>query len=553
MMSGSPSCLQELRLAEAHANAGRLADAEAVLRQILKAEPNQPDALNALAAIAANVGKLDIAIALEERAVAARPNAPLYRFNLAEMNRRAGRFAQALAQIDAVLAIKPDAIDAHIGRANLLQSLGRLRDAEAALRQALELAPDRADVANALGLVLSAAGRQQDALEFLRRAAIAGQHPDLWNNVGTALKTLGRFEEAIAAFDAALALDPRSAAALLGLSEVKTFRDASDPHLQQMEALGRDLPALPAEQRIYAHYALGKAFDDLGRARDAFAHFQAGAALKRSAIAYDEAAALGLFDRIKANFDAETAKRETSGVRDGAPIFIVGMPRSGTTLIEQIVSSHPNVSAAGEIPAMNEAMREAGYPESINALQREDLARIANDYLKRLKQYASGAWITDKTPSNMLYIGLLHLALPAAKIIHIRRDPVDTCLSCYTRLFTREMGHTYDLAELGRYYRAYHELMQHWRAVLPEGAFLDVRYEDVVADTESEARRVLEYCGWGWDDRVLDFYLNQRAVSTASAAQVRRPIYGTSVARWRQYQAHLGPLLDALGDLVEST
>lgn len=525
MSSGPPSWLQELKLAQAHAAAGRLVESEAVLRQILKADPNQADALNALASFAANAGKLDIAITLQERALAARPNAAPFRSNLSEMHRRL---------------------------ADALQARGDLAGAEAALRRALELAPDRADMANALGIMLSAAGRQQEAVAFLERAAAQGGHAELWTNLGTVLKEVGRFDEALTAFERAAVLDPRSAAPLLGIAETKTFRDPADAHLTKMEALARDV--LPEQEQIYLRFALGKAYDDLGRADAAFEQFRAGNTLKRRSVGYNEAAALGLFERVARMFDAALLSGAHGANQDAAPIFVIGMPRSGTTLVEQIISNHPDVAAAGEIPAMNNAVRMLGaFPEDVAAADGAALARIGDDYLRALRTYAPNAVrITDKTPSNMLFVGLIHLMLPNAAIVHVERDPVDTCLSCYSRLFIREMGQTYDLGELGRYYQAYHALMRHWDEVLPAGRVLRVRYEDVVADIEGQARRLLAHCGLPWDARVLAFHQNTRVVSTASASQVRQPIYATSVARWRRYEAHLGPLLEALGELVES-
>ncbi len=523
MQSGPPSWMQELKLAEAHATAGRLEDAETVLRQILKADANQPDALGALAAIAANVGKLDVAIALQERALAARPNAAVFRANLAEMYRR-----------------RAEALPAD--------------EAEPALRRALELAPERGDVANALGVILAAAGRQQEALPFLERAANASGAAELWNNVGTVLKELGRFDEALAAFDRASARDPKLAAPLLGVAEAKTFRDGADAHLARMEALARDLAALPPEQRAYLHFALGKAYDDLGRTDEAFAQLSAGNALKRQSVGYNEEAALGLFERLKGAFDANVVQRPRGGSSDRTPIFVIGMPRSGTTLVEQIISSHPLVGAAGEISAMNDVTRRlGGFPEQVHALPDNAFFNSGEHYTRTLRRHAPDApRITDKTPSNMYLVGLIHLMLPNATIVHVQRDPIDTCFSCYSKLFTREQGQTYDLGELGRYYRAYRDLMRHWDEVLSAGRVLSVRYEDVVADIEGQARRLIAHCGLEWDERVLAFHENARAVSTASASQVRQPIYATSVARWRRYEAHLGPLLEALGDLVES-
>lgn len=663
MPSAPPACLQELKLAEAHVSAGRLAEAETVLRQILKADPNQPDALTALAALALNVGRLDVAIKLQQRAVAARPDAPLYLSNLGEMHRRAGNLAlavecgakavalrpsfagghnnlgvayvdsgdpvAALKCYDAALRRKSDFPEAHNNRGNALRALDRLNEAEAALRRAIALRPDyagahlnlghvlrdlgraadavvaykhsltlkpgdigalsslaaaltdlartdeadvvskttmatalraleldpgNAEAANALGLMYAARGRQNEAADAFAKATAKAGYVEAWVNLGNALKEAGRFEEALSAFDRARELAPRAGAPLLGLAQVKTFRDPADPHLAAMRKVAGELESLPPAQRIYLHFALGKAYDDLGDADAAFTHLHAGNMLKRHANGYDEAKALDLFERIKRTFDAACMTSADAGAADATPIFVIGMPRSGTTLVEQIISSHPHVGAAGEISALNEVARDLrGFPEIARSLAGAELARAGDAYVQKLRAYApDAAHITDKTPSNMSFVGLIHLMLPNARIVHVRRDPVDTCFSCYSKLFTREQRYSYDLGELGRYYRAYHDLMRHWRDVLPSDRMLEVRYEDVVADTEGEARRLLTYCGLEWDDCVLAFYRNERAVKTASASQVRQPIYASSVARWRRYEKHLQPLLDALGDLVRS-
>jgi hypothetical protein len=232
------------------------------------------------------------------------------------------------------------------------------------------------------------------------------------------------------------------------------------------------------------------------------------------------------------------------------------MPRSGTTLIEQILASHPQVHGAGEVTifkhAMDAACREAGhltrYPEVVAAIDGATVDRIGASYVAALRRLApDAARVSNKMPSNYFFVGLIHLALPNACIIHTVRDPLDTCLSCFSKLFTAEQNHTYDLAELGRYYRRYQALMAHWRRVLPPGRILELRYEDTVLDFENTARRIVDHCGLGWDARCLDFHRTERPVRTASAAQVRRPIYRDAIGRWRHYEPYLGPLLDELG------
>jgi hypothetical protein len=237
------------------------------------------------------------------------------------------------------------------------------------------------------------------------------------------------------------------------------------------------------------------------------------------------------------------------------------MPRSGTTLLEQIIASHPRVHGAGELQTLNDVIltvRDSGgntipYPEFVPAVDSVALRQIGERYLAGVRELAAKHGranperITDKMPSNYYFAGLIHLALPNAKIIHIMRDPIDTCISCFSKLFSAEQSHTYDLAELGRYYARYERAMAHWRAVLPAGRILDVRYEDLLADLKGQAQRIIAYCGLPWDERCLAFHKTERPVRTASATQVRRPLYTSAVGRWRLYADHLGPLLHALG------
>ena len=287
-----------------------------------------------------------------------------------------------------------------------------------------------------------------------------------------------------------------------------------------------------------------------------FQHLVAGNAAKRATIAYDENATFDLFDRIEEIFTRDLIEKKSGGGDPSSvPIFVIGMPRSGTTLIEQIIASHPIVHGAGELQILNDVAHSIHgpdgavlpYPNFVPLVDAAALQQIGARYVSLLDQIAPGSErITDKMPSNYYFAGLIHLALPNAKIIHSMRDPVDTCISCFSKLFSAEQNHTYDLGEIGRYYRRYQRLMSHWRDVLPAGRILDVRYEDVVSDFENQARRIIAYCGLPWDERCLAFYKTERPIRTASATQVRRPIYKGAVGRWRVYEDHLGPLLAAL-------
>jgi len=371
--------------------------------------------------------------------------------------------------------------------------------------------------------------------------------------MGLALKVLGRLDEARQAFVRAIGIDPNLINAYFHFADSTTFV-VGDPHLAMMEALAaRTEPTHP--DRFQLDFALAKAYADINDRRRSFERLLSGNAAKRATISYDEKSALALFDRIIATF-TPTLIAAKSGVGHPSPwpIFIIGMPRSGTTLIEQILASHPRVHGAGELSIINDvirAMRAPGsdnsaYPEFVPSLDASALMQIGARYVAAVARLApADQHITDKMPSNYLFTGLIHLALPNAKIIHALRDPIDTCLSCFSKPFAG-LHHTHDLAEIGRYYRRYQRLMEHWNCVLPVGRILQVRYEDVVANVEREARRIITHCGLDWDERCLAFERTQRPVRTISATQVRRPIYETAIGRWRMYEPFLGPLLAEL-------
>jgi hypothetical protein len=313
---------------------------------------------------------------------------------------------------------------------------------------------------------------------------------------------------------------------------------------------------MPVNARIRYWFALGKAREDTGRYDEAFAAYAEGNRLQHASQPCDEARTDEMLERVMAVFDREffAARQDAEGC-DKAPIFIVGMPRSGTTLLEQILSSHQGVYGAGELMDLNEVIlgapgrAERRFPDFVPNLTADDFRHMGASYAERVWKLAPQAQhITDKMPANFFYIGMIRLMLPNAKIIHAMRDPMDSCFSNYARLFNDTMEFAYDLGTLGRYYVRYMKLMRHWHEVLPQDAILDLRYEDMVKDTEGQARRILDHLGLPWDDRCLAFHQNKRHVKTASVAQVRKPIYNTSVARWRHFEKHLQPLLDIVQD-----
>jgi hypothetical protein len=301
--------------------------------------------------------------------------------------------------------------------------------------------------------------------------------------------------------------------------------------------------------------------EDAGRHEESFAAYAEGNRAKHATTPWDEAAHLDLQRRIIATFTREKlAGHAVPASAEGpAPVFIVGMPRSGTSLLEQVLATLPSVHGAGEITWLPETLHvENGdpgadggaFPQTLAGYSTDEYLALGRRYIERIRELAPNAThVVDKLPDNFQHLGLIHLMFPNARIVHSMRDPMDSCFSCFSRLFiANNLGYTYDLGAVARYWVSYHQLMRHWHAVMPAGRILDVSYEAMVGDFENQARRLVEYLGLPWDDRCLGFHQNRRIVKTASVAQVRKPIYKTSVARWKPYEQHLGPLLDVVRD-----
>jgi len=466
-----------------------------------------------------------------------------------------GKFREAASLIGKALSQKPEWAEAHFSLGVVYLLMVRYSDALVHYGKALAIRPNFPEAYNMRGIALQALHREEEAIAQFRQAiALRPDYAESYGNIGSSLQELGRIDEARQAFEKAIELAPKRPRFYRQLGECRRIA-AESPWLAAMEEMGRDLAKLSEDDRIELHFALGKAYDDLGDPERSFHHLHEGNAIRRRQITYDEPATLKIFDDIRATYTPALMREKSgSGHPSSLPIFILGMPRSGSTLVEQILASHPKVYGAGERADFHEAVAtiEGRNPPTIPAvvptLTGDQLQRLGALYVSRMSADAPQAErITDKMPGNFVHAGLIHLALPNARIIHTRRDPVDTCFSCFARLFTQSKWYTYDLGELGRYYRGYQQLMEHWRRILPEGAMLEVQYEDVVADLEGQARRIVAFCGLEWDDACLAFHRTQRAIRTASAPQVRQPIYHSSVGRWRAYAHLLWPLLAALG------
>jgi tetratricopeptide (TPR) repeat protein len=439
-----------------------------------------------------------------------------------------------------------------------LYDAGRYAELESRARLLTEQHPDSGLAWKILGTTLQVQGKNSLS-SLLKATELLSDHADAHNNLAAAFKDMGRLNDAEDSYRRAIQIKPDYFDARYNLTKIGKVK-AGDENMAELiaveKAMQNGAAPLSIKDAVSVHFALGKCYDDIGDHEKAFPHFLEGGRLKRSTLDYDPDKTAQKFSGIMRNFDVVTInKLRGSGNFSYMPIFVLGMPRSGTTLTEQIIASHPEVHGAGELSdLMAIAQRDIAavtFPDNLRLLDPARLTGWGMEYVAGLQRRAPDMpHVTDKMPGNFLAIGLIHLMLPNAKIIHVNRNPVDTCLSCFTTLFGQGQEHTYDLAELGRYYADYTRLMEHWRKVLPAGAFLDVRYEDIVADQEAQSRRLIEYCGLEWNDACLDFHKNKRAVRTASVTQVRQPIYKSSVERWRPYEKFLGPLFDALGELA---
>ncbi|MBU6297019.1 MAG: sulfotransferase [Alphaproteobacteria bacterium] len=526
-------------------------DALVCYRDAQALDPSMAEPYNRAGVVLAAIGRHADAVSVFERAVEHAPDSAAVLTNMGDALGAVGRIDEAVSCFERALALEPTLVPARFNLGKALTTMERHEEAVTQFQRVFDEQPDYPDALFSLAKSLFAALRAAEALEAFER--LAATEPRLAAvGAGHALKALGRLDEALAAYERAVALAPASPSLHLAISDLRHFGE-DDPQTAAMEALLPDAARFNDAERVALHFALAKAYEDVGRYQQAFEQLRAGNAHKRRMLAYDETAVLGQLRNMENVFTADLiAQRRGHGNPSELPVFVVGMPRSGTTLVEQLLASHPRAFGAGErrywLDLLEQGRAGERFPFGFAALPEEDLRRLGSLYAERLKAHAPQAErIVDKLPANFRLIGLIHLALPKARIIHIRRDPMDTCFSCYAKLFINSLEYSCDLGELGRYYRAYEGLMAHWRRVLPEGAMLEVQYEELVSDFEAQARRIVGYCGLDWDARCLSFHSTERPVHTASAAQVRRPLFQSSVGRWKPYAEWLAPLREALG------
>lgn len=571
---------------------GNFAKAVQSYNRALELTPNMPEALNNLGNASRMTGDIEGAFHAYQEALTQRAVYPEVYNNLGTLLQQDRRFEEAEHALRKAIQQNARYVEAHnnlaallFGQQNEVEALRILGDAlkfaprnlqtlllttkiqlkrnnlgaaEQAARLALEGAPDNPEALTLLGQVLHETDRYDEAIAVLDQALKqAPDNPEALNFYGVALKSVGRLEEAREYILKSVKLNDAMYGAYANLGDLVDFsQGVGEEVFDRMEAIFESVPDPEADQFLALHFAYAKGLDDRGQHAKALEHYITGGRMKRAQLDYKESDTHDFFDSIRAAFPREVFEnRKYDGLDDDRPVFVVGMPRSGSTLVEQILSSHPDIHGAGEVKYLARALGQLRdrfpslpkYPEMVAKITPAQLDIVAKDYRQALAQGAGDSRrVTDKLLTNYYFLGLINLMFPNARVVHTRRDPVDTCLSGFTKLFKDDMPHSYDLAELGRYYGKYRELMEHWAKVLPEGFMTTVAYEDVVADTRKEAMRLIAFLGLPWDEQCVGFHKSGRPVKTASVAQVRKPIYGTSVQRWRKYGPGLQPLVDAI-------
>jgi tetratricopeptide (TPR) repeat protein len=509
-----------------HQRENRLEEAEHLYRRVLRHNPNNVDALRLLAMLSLKAQREAEAESLLLRALEIEPDYLVAWLDLGKLRNDLDRHAEALECFERVLAVEPNNIQALYLRAQSLAPAGFTEEAIAVYRQCLALRADH------IGALLG---------------------------MGHALKTVGQYQEAVDSYNACIRHRPEYGETYWSLANLKTyhFDDAALEGMQQRVAAG----GLTASSEVNFRFAIAKSFEDRGEFDRAWEFYSSGNQLQRKEVSYDPVQTEVVNDRLIATYTADFLdSHRADGNADPAPIFVLGLPRSGSTLLEQILASHSAVEGTSELPYigrltswLNRNRAEGiNYPEAMRELEPRHFKQLGDDYLKfaQLHRRAGNPRFIDKMPNNFPSIGFIALILPNAKIIDARRHPLDATMSCYRQLFAKGQAFTYDLTEIGEYFLQYQRMMDYWARVLP-GRVLTVQYEDVIADVEGQARRMLDFCGLPFEESCLRFYENSRPVRTPSSEQVRQPIYDKSIGQWRRYERHIDELLTVLAPLRE--
>ena len=489
-------------------------------------------------------GAFEEAIALYKASIDIRPEHANSQNNIGSALSKVGRYQEAEHCFRRAIDIDPNNVDALSNLGTIQLWMGHLSEAEMLLRRALKLKPTHLDARNNLGEALVFLGRSRDArTRFQKVLKASPRHADAMFGMGQVARMEGRFEEAETTFIRALQFKPNMARALAAIPSVRKMTLSDSGWLEHAEGIAAS--GIPPLEEADVRFAIGKYWDDVQEFARAFESYKrANEIQKRVAINYDRKARTSFVDDLVRVYTRTALSSATEGFSDSRrPIFVVGMMRSGTSLVEQIIASHPSATGAGELGYWSDAMRQNEAAIRQNLLDATTRTKLAEGYLRTLEEYSSDAiHVVDKAPINSDHLGIIHSVFPNARIIYMRRDPIDTCLSCYFQHFSPAHNFAMSLPDLAHYYREHARLVAHWRAALPPGAMIDVPYEELVADQEKWTRKILEFLGLEWDPRCLDFYETKRQVATASYWQVRQKIFRSSVGRWRNYEQFLDPL-----------
>ena len=499
---------------------GQTEEAEKICRQVLREHPNEVDAMRLLASIANKLEQRDDAIILLERAVELKPKFAGAWADLAETYTESEKFGEALDAVQRVIKLQPNMPFGHMIRGSILGKKDDHEGAINAFKEALEIEPEH--IGSNMGL-------------------------------GNTLKTIGRYDEAVKSYKKCIEAQPLFSEAYWSLANLKTY-SFDDDEIKNMEKHVQSQDLTPASKAFF-HIAIANAKEKQMKYGEAWYHFHTGNELRRTSEIYDSVTTQVTHDALIETFDEEFVNStKGSGCQSDAPIFILGLPRSGSTLIEQILASHSQVEGTRELPDISLLGRRLTkskppgikYPDAVKHMTDEEKTEYGESYLETSKRYRTDKpRFIDKMPNNFAHIGFIKTILPNAKIINAKRHPLDSCVSSFKQLFYKGQSWSYDLFEIGEYYLEYERMMDHWHSLYP-GEIYDIQYENIVNNQEDESRALIQYCGLDWEDSCLRFYENKRSVNTASSEQVRQPIYKGAMYAWKNYESEIGALKDIL-------
>jgi tetratricopeptide (TPR) repeat protein len=544
--SGAAPSQEQVNSLKGHYQAGRFNDAEALATSMTQEFPKYQFGWKVLGAVFKQTGRLNESLSAMQKSVELSPRDAEAHNNLGVTLLELGRLGEAEASQRQAIALNPDYVEAYSNLGATLQELDKLDEAEASYRRAIALEPDYVEAHYNLGVTLKELGRLDEAEASYRQAiALKPDHAVGHNNLGVTLQELGRLDEAEANFRRAIALKPDYVEAYRNLTNTKEF-SSKDVNFLQMQALYYD-PAISEDARCHIAFALAKAYEDLESFAEAFQFYAEGNAIRKKQLGYDKEQDKNFFELLKASCTRIAAYpyQPEIAATEPAPIFIVGMLRSGTTLVEQIISSHHLVTGAGELPFAGQFGGALAVGQT--PVVKEALQAFRERYLSTLRHRSEGkAIVTDKMPQNFRWLGVIAAAFPEAKIIHVQRDSAAVCWANYTQYFVRNsLGYCYSLDDILHYHGLYVDLMKFWHQALP-GRIYDLDYEVLTEHQEQETRKLIDHLGLSWDDGCLSPQDNTRRVTTASSAQVRKKVYKGSSERWKRYQPYLNGALDHL-------